>query len=78
MRKSHMEHMETIMVNLASPEARRALGREKDMGQKTRSKRAHHRRTSTAMAAAAAVRPKRPTTGAAKKKRRTLRVPMER
>ena len=73
-----MEHMETIMVNLASPEARRALGREKAMGQKMRSKTAHHRRTSTAMAAAPAVRPKRPTTGAARKKRRTLRVPMKR
>lgn len=41
------------MVKMASPDARRALGSVKDMGQKTAVNTAHQRRTSTDMAAAA-------------------------
>ena len=73
-----MENMETIMVNLASPAARRALGRTKDIGQKTAVKTEHQRRTSTAIRAAAGVSPKKDTTGPAAKKRDRLSAPMDR
>ena len=76
MRNTHMDTMETTMVNLASPAARRAFGREKEAGQNTREKTEHHRRTSAAMAAAPWVSPKIPARGWAVKKRITHSVPM--
>ena len=66
------------MVNMASPAARRALGRVKDMGQKSRTNTEFHRSTCAAMAAAGALRLKRVTSQPAPKKRMTAMVPMER
>ena len=72
-----MESMETTMVNLASPAARRALGRVKERGQTVAENTAHQRRTSTAMTEAAAPMWNRATNGPAKQNSRALSVPME-
>ena len=55
-RQTDMEIMEVIMVNLASPEARRALGSANDSGQMVALNTANQRSTVTARAAVAGVR----------------------
>ena len=78
MRQIHMDSMDTTMVNLASPAARRALGRVKDMGQKMMVNTEFQRSTWMAMAAVAGVRLNRGTSAGAAKNRQTQEAPIAR